>query len=319
MVVASALCPTMEEVYEGRERLKDIAVRTPLLQLHGSDDIWIKPEVLQPVGSFKMRGIYNAVAALHPDERAKGVSTVSSGNTAQALSWSARKFGVTARAIMPHTAPQNKIDATIAYGGVPDLRDPEEAFQSLLDGSYHNEPDAFIHPVANRDVLAGHGSIGLEIHEDLPDVQTVYVPVGGGGLSCGIANAIKNLSPGVRVIGVQPAECTPVIQGVKAGEPVMVKCVTFCDGVAVSFMFPEMYPLMRDLLDDIITVEEEDVFEALRLLAMKNKIVAEGAGGLSVAAALKAKPGERGKTVAIISGGSIDPDKLARILVGDTP
>jgi len=319
MVVASALCPTMEEVYEGRERLKGIAVRTPLLQLHGSDDIWIKPEVLQPVGSFKMRGIYNAVAALHPDERAKGVSTVSSGNTAQALSWSARKFGVTARAIMPHTAPQNKIDATITYGGVPDLRDPEEAFQSLLDGSYHNEPDAFIHPVANRDVLAGHGSIGLEIHEDLPDVQTVYVPVGGGGLSCGIANAIKNLSPGVRVIGVQPAECTPVIQGVKAGEPVMVKCVTFCDGVAVSFMFPEMYPLMRDLLDDIITVEEEDVFEALRLLAMKNKIVAEGAGGLSVAAALKANPGERGKTVAIISGGSIDPDKLARILVGDTP
>ncbi|CAN5571506.1 threonine/serine dehydratase [soil metagenome] len=319
MVVASALCPTMEEVYEGRERLKGIAVRTPLLQLHGSDDIWIKPEVLQPVGSFKMRGIYNAVAALHPDERAKGVSTVSSGNTAQALSWSARKFGVTARAIMPHTAPQNKIDATIAYGGVPDLRDPEEAFQSLLDGSYHNEPDAFIHPAANSDVLAGHGSIGLEIHEDLPDVQTVYVQVGGGGLSCGIASAIKNLSPGVRVIGVQPAECTPVIQGVKAGEPVMVKCVTFCDGVAVSFMFPEMYPLMRDLLDDIITVEEEDVFEALRLLAMKNKIVAEGAGGLSVAAALKANPGERGKTVAIISGGSIDPDKLARILVGDTP
>lgn len=319
MVVASSLCPTMEEVYEGRERLQGIAVRTPLLQLHGSDDIWIKPEVLQPVGSFKMRGIYNAVAALHPDERAKGVSTVSSGNTAQALSWSARKFGVTARAIMPHTAPQNKIDATIAYGGVPDLRDPEEAFQSLLDGSYHDEPDAFIHPVANRDVLAGHGSIGLEIHEDLPDVQTVYVPVGGGGLSCGIANAIKNLSPGVRVIGVQPAECTPVIQGISAGKPVMVKCVTFCDGVAVSFMFPEMYPLMRDLLDDIITVEEEDVFEALRHLALKNKIVAEGAGGLAVAAALKANPAERGKTVAIVSGGSIDPDKLARILVGDTP
>jgi threonine dehydratase len=319
MVVTSSLRPTMEEVYEGRERLKGIAVRTPLLQLHGSDDIWIKPEVLQPVGSFKMRGIYNAVAALDPEDRARGVSTVSSGNTAQALSWSARKFGVSARAIMPETAPQTKIDATIAYGGVPDLRDPDEAFQSLLDGSYHDEPDAFIHPVANRDVLAGHGSIGLEIHEDLPDVRTIYVPVGGGGLSCGIANAIKHLVPGVRVIGVQPSECTPVIQGIQAGKPVMVKCVTFCDGVAVSFMFPEMYPLMRDLLDDIITVEEEAVFEAIRHLAMKNKIVAEGAGGLAVAAALQADPTERGKTVAIVSGGSIDPDKLARILVGDTP
>jgi threonine dehydratase len=319
MTVTSSLCPTMDEVYAGRERLKGIAVRTPLLQLHGSDDIWIKPEVLQPVGSFKMRGIYNAIAALDPQDRARGVSTVSSGNTAQALSWSARKFNVPARAIMPHTAPQNKIDATIAYGGVPDLRDPDEAFNSLLDGSYRDEPDAFIHPVANRDVLAGHGSIGLEIHEDLPDVQTIYVPVGGGGLSCGIANAIKNLVPGVRVIGVQPAECTPVIQGIKAGEPVIVKCETFCDGVAVNFMFPEMYPLMRDLLDDIITVEEEAVFEALRHLALKNKIVAEGAGGLAVAAALQADPSERGKTVAIISGGSIDPDKLARILVGDTP
>lgn len=319
MTATRTLRPTIEEVYEGRERLQGIAIRTPLLQLHGSDDIWIKPENLQPVGSFKMRGIYNAVAALSPEERALGVSTVSSGNTAQGLAWAARKFGIPSRAIMPHTTPKAKIDATVAYGGIPEMRDPEAAFKSLSDGSYHDEPDSFIHPVANRDVLAGHGTIGLEINEDLPDVETIFVPVGGGGLSCGIANAIKYLNPNVRVIGVQPTGCTSVIQGLQAGKSVKVEVDTFCDGVAVAFMFPEMYPLLRDLLDDIVTVDDQAVFEAIRHLAMKNKLVAEGAGALATAAALQTPATQRGKTVAIISGGSIDADKLARILIGEQP
>lgn len=319
MTATDTLRPTIEEVYEGRERLKGIAIRTPLLQLHGSNDIWIKPENLQPVGSFKMRGIYNAVAALSPEERALGVSTVSSGNTAQGLAWAARKFGVPSRAIMPHTTPKTKVDATVAYGGTPDMREPDAAFQSLFDGTYHDEPDSFIHPVANRDVLAGHGTIGLEIHEDLPGVDTIFVPVGGGGLSCGIANAIKHLKPGVRVIGVQPTGCKSVIEGLRAGEPVKVQVNTFCDGVAVAAMFPEMYPLLRDLLDDIVTVDDEAVFEAIRHLALKNKLVAEGAGALATAAALQTPASERGNTVAIISGGSIDADKLARILTGERP
>jgi threonine dehydratase len=245
-MVRNALIPTLDEVYEARERLAGVAVRTPLLRLHGSDSIWIKPEVLQPVGSFKMRGIYNAVAALSPEERAKGVSTVSSGNTAQAISWAARRFGVAARAIMPETAPEQKIRATESYGGTPVLLPRDEAFRFLFDGGYREFTDAFIHPVANRDVIAGNGTLGLEIFEDLPDVDTVFVPVGGGGLISGTAATLKQLRPEVRIIGVEPSGCIPVIAGLAAGKPVVVEYDTFCDGVAVSFMMPEMYPLLRD-------------------------------------------------------------------------
>jgi threonine dehydratase len=319
MAVTTDLRPTMAEVYAARERLRGIAVRTPLLQLHESESIWIKPEVLQPVGSFKMRGIYNAVAVLDPEERSSGVSTVSSGNTAQALAWSARRFGVQARAIMPTGAPLAKIQATETYGGVADLRPFDEAFGYLRNGGYHDFEDAFIHPVANRDVIAGHGSAGLEIHEDMPDVDEVYVPIGGGGLISGIANALKELQPNVRIIGVQPSGCTPVIAGLAAGQSVDVEVRTICDGVAVGFMFPEMYPLLRDLVDDIVTVDDELVIAAIRRLALRNKIVAEGAGALAVAAALQAQ--ERGvgatRTIAIVSGGSIDAAKLAEILTGE--
>jgi threonine dehydratase len=312
MTAATTLRPTMDDVRTARDRLRGIAIRTPLLQLHGSDTIWIKPECLQPVGSFKMRGIFNAVAALAPEERARGVSTVSSGNTAQALSWSARRFGVPARAVMPLTAPENKIAATVAYGGTPDLMPPEQAFGYLRAGGYHDFPDTFIHPVANREVMAGHGSIALEIHEDMPDVETVFVPIGGGGLVCGIANALRSLSPAVRIVGVQPAGCQPVIAGLAAGEPVDVDVDTICDGVAVSFMFPEMYPLLHDLVDEVVTVSDDDVRRAIKHLALRNKLVAEGAGALAVAAAWRhaATP----KAVAIVSGGSIDADLLASIV-----
>lgn len=315
MTVTTPLQPTMEDVLTARERLRGIAIRTPLLQLHGSELIWIKPECLQPVGSFKLRGIYNAVAALSPEERARGVSTVSSGNTAQALSWAARRFGVPARAVMPLTTAANKIAATEAYGGRPDLMAGEQAFGYLRAGAYHDFPDTFIHPVANRDVIAGHGSIGLEIDEDMPDVETIYVPIGGGGLVSGIANVLKALRPSIRIVGVQPSGCTPVIAGLAAGQPVDVTVDTICDGVAVSFMFPEMYPLLHHLVDDIVTVDDDDVRHAIRHLALRNKIVAEGAGALAVAAALQSN--SSGRKIAIVSGGSIDADRLADILTSD--
>jgi threonine dehydratase len=312
MTATTTLIPTMGEVHTARERLQGVAVRTPLLQLHGSESIWIKPEVLQPVGSFKMRGIYNAVAALDPEERAKGVSTVSSGNTAQALSWAARRFGVRARAIMPETAPLNKIRATEAYGGTPELLPHAQAMGYLRAGGYLEFTDAFIHPVANRDVVAGHGSIGLEIHEDMPDVQAVYVPIGGGGLISGIGNVLKQIMPNVRIVGVQPSGCTPIVAGLAAKEPVEVPVNTCADGVAVAYMFPEMYPLLRDLVDEVVIVEEEVIPAAIRHLALRNKIVAEAAGALAVAAAMQAS--ERGKAIAIVSGGSIDAARLAEIL-----
>jgi threonine dehydratase len=316
MTTTTTLIPTMEEVQAARERLRGVAVRTPLLQLHGSETVWIKPEVLQPVGSFKMRGIYNAVAALDPDIRAKGVSTVSSGNTAQALSWAARRFGVPARAIMPDSAPLNKIRATEAYGGTPELMPHAEAMGYLRAGGYLEFTDAFIHPVANRDVVAGHGSIGLEIYEDMPDVETVYVPIGGGGLISGIGNVLKHLKPGVRIVGVQPSGCTPIVAGLAAGEPVEVPVNTCADGVAVGYMFPEMYPLLRDLVDDVVVVEEEHIPAAVRHLALRNKIVAEAAGALAVAAAMRAEG--HVKAIAIVSGGSIDAARLAEIITSES-
>ena len=312
MAVTTQLQPTLDEVYAARERLQGVAVRTPLLQLHGSDSIWIKPECLQPVGSFKMRGIYNAVASLSPEDRERGVSTVSSGNTAQALSWAARRFGIPARSVMPLTTAANKVAATEAYGGTPDLMPGEQAFGYLRAGGYNDFPDTFIHPVANRDVIAGHGSIGLEIDEDMPDVDVVYVPIGGGGLISGIANVLKTVRPNVRIVGVQPSGCTPVIAGLAAGKTVDVPVDTICDGVAVSFMFPEMYPLLRDLVDDVVTATDDEVRTAIRHLALKNKIVAEGAGALAVAAAMRLH--QSGRAIAIVSGGSIDADRLAEIV-----
>lgn len=315
MTVTTALIPTMDEILAARERQRGIVVRTPLLQLNGSESIWIKPEVLQPVGSFKMRGIYNAVAALSAEERAKGVSTVSSGNTAQALAWSARRFGVRARAIMPDSAPLNKIRATEAYGGIADLIPAEQAFGYLRHGGYRDFHDAFIHPVANRDVIAGHGSLAMEILEDMPEVETVYVPMGGGGLISGIANAVKQSGSSARIVGVQPSGCTPIVAGLSAGTTVDVPVHTFCDGVAVGFMFPEMYPLLRDLVDDVVIVDEDLIPGAIRHLALRNKIIAEGAGALAVAAAMSA--GTANSAVAVVSGGSIELDVLANILTSE--
>jgi threonine dehydratase len=304
--------PAMDEVYAAHERLRGVAVRTPLLQLRDSETIWLKPEVLQPTGSFKVRGIWNALAMMPLEERAQGVSIVSSGNAAQALAWSAQRLGVQARAIMPANAPRTKVESFRALGGAVELRDPATVWDMLLDRSYRDEPDAFIHPTATRAVVAGYGSMALEILEDLPDLRSVYVPLGGGGLFAGIANVFATLAPAVRVVGVQPAGCTPIIQGVQAGQPVVTTCETFCDGCAGTFMDPDTWPLLRELLRHWLTVEEEAVFATIRRLAEGNKFVAEGSGALAVAAALE--DAANGPAVAIVSGGSIDPDRLARIL-----
>ena len=304
--------PSMDAVHAARERLRGIAVRTPLLALHGSENIWLKPEVLQPTGSFKLRGIYNAVAAIGDAARADGVSIVSSGNAAQALAWSARKFGVPARAIVPANAPRAKIDAFVALGGTVEERDPDTVWDIFLDQAFMAEPDAFIHPTADRNVVAGYGAIALEIIEDMPDVEAIYVPVGGGGLVAGIANVVAELAPQVRVVGVQPAACTPIIQGVAAGGMVVTSCKTFCDGVAGTFMDLDTWPLLRDLPLEWATAEEVEIEAALRHLALRNKIVAEGSGALPVAAALNHSKGA--KSVAVVSGGSIDAGKLAGIV-----
>lgn len=314
----SPLVPTRADIDAARERLQGVALHTPLLQMHtpsyapDAPRVWLKPENLQPIGSFKMRGIANAVAALSPERRALGVRTVSSGNTAQAIAWSGRRYGVDAVAIMPDTTPANKIQATERYGGRVELTSREEAFGHLRDGGYRQFDDSFIHPVANTDVLAGHGTLALELLQDLPNIDAVLVPIGGGGLICGISIALRAMGANVRVIGVQPEGCTPIITGLAAGEVVDVPANTICDGVKVGFMFPEMHPLLAEYVDDIVTVPDIEVLHAMRHLVLRQKLVVEPAAALAVAAALHERRFQN--QVAVITGGSVEEGLLAALL-----
>jgi threonine dehydratase len=187
-------------------------------------------------------------------------------------------------------------------------------FRFLREEGWSSEPYAFVHPWTNHDVHAGHGSLGLEILADRPDVDTVFIPVGGGGLFAGVASALKAAKPSVRVIAVEPAGCPSLHAAIRAGRPVDVECDTMCDGVAVPYMTEEMFPLLAGLADEVVLVSEDDVRSAIRLLATANHIIAEGAGALATAAALNTPRTERGQTVCLVTGGSIDAAKLVEIL-----
>lgn len=292
-------------------------VRTPLVPLHsfdGEGQILIKAETHQPVGSFKLRGVFHRVASMDPDARARGISTVSAGNTAQALAWCGRHFGVEARSLMPEGAPASKVEKVRSYGGTPVLVPTAEVFRFLKEHGWENEPYEFVHPWTDRDVLIGHGSMGLEILEDAPDVKTVFLPVGGGGLLGGVGSALRAAGSSVRIVAVEPASCPALQASLAAGRPSEVACQTICDGVAVPYITAEMYPLLAALVDDVVLVTEEEVQATIRRIALQDHIVAEGAGALAVAAALKTPVSERGLSVCPITGGSIDAEKLAAIL-----
>ena len=292
-------------------------LHTPLVPLHSFEepsDIFLKPEIHQAVTSFKIRGIFYAVASLGEEERRRGVSTVSAGNTAQALAWAARTFGISARSLMPETAPRSKIDAVRAYGATPVLVPVEEVFRFLREHGWEEEPYSFIHPWTNQDVLTGHGSLGLEILADMPDVETVFVPVGGGGLIAGVGSALKAVQPSVKVFAVEPKGCPSLHASLKAGKPASVDCRTICDGVAVPYITDEMFPLLKELVDEVVLVPEEAVKATIKRLALRDKMIVEGAGALSLAAALSVPKEERGKSVCILTGGSIDAEKLVEIL-----
>lgn len=310
--------PSLEDIWAAAERLRGVAVRTPLLPLHsydGTSDILLKPENLQPIGSFKLRGIFNAVAARTPEQRALGLLTTSSGNTAQALAWSARYFGTTARSLMPETAPQTKVRAMESYGGIPILIPGAEVFRFMAEHLWEQEPYTFIHPWTE---MAGAGTIGLEILEDQPNVQTIFIPVGGGGLIGGIGSAVKALNPSVRIVGVEPEGCCALYTSRKAGRPMQVECKTFCDGVAVPLVIPEVFEVLQEVVDDVLLVSDAAARAAVKRLALRNKLVAEGSAGLSVAAALQTSSVDRGLSVCIVTGGSIDPTLLAEIITDPT-
>jgi threonine dehydratase len=306
----------LSEIELAARRLSGIAIRTPLLQLHGTDDIWIKPEVFQPVGSFKVRGAYNVLALMGEAGDLTEACTLSAGNMSQAVAWSAHRLGLRSTAIMPEGAPQSKIDATRTYGAEIEFIPRDQMFVAMQDGRFNDRP-GFVHPFADPRVAAGNGTVGLEIIDDLPDVQTVIVPVGGGGLLLGVATAIKAMRPDVRVFGVQPDTCGALAASLEAGEPVTVPCNSFVDGAGSPVVFPDTFPALQRLVDGCLLVSDDETRAAIYRLVTRNKVVPEPAGAMAVAAALSLPEAERGTTVCIVSGGSINPALLAEVLSSD--
>lgn len=309
--------PSLDAVREARERIRDVIVRTPLVPLRPEDsypDILLKPEIHQAVGSFKLRGVFNAAASMTDEERSRGLSTVSAGNTAQAVGWCGRHFDVEARSIMPEGAPQTKIDAVRAYGATPVLVPGEEVFRYMREHAWESEPYSFIHPWTDQHVMTGHGSMALEIFEDQPDFQTIFIPVGGGGLIGGVASTLKQLNPSIRVVGVEPEDCCALYASFVAGKAVAAACATMSDGVAVPYLTAEMYPLLREVVDEVVLVSENATKAAVRHIAINNKMIVEGAGALATAAAMAMPVEQRGLSVALVTGGGIDLDKFLTVM-----
>jgi len=242
----------IEEIRAARERLAGRIVRTPLVRLELPDQpgaVYLKLENLQPIGSFKLRGAGNAIARLNPRELREGVYTASAGNMAQGVAWSARALGVDCEVVMPDSAPRTKVEAVERLGGRITKVPFAEWWQTLADFGRAGMKGRFIHPVADRDVMAGNGTIGLEIVEDLPDVDTVLVPFGGGGLTSGIATALRAVSPQVRVFGCEVATSTPLTAALAANGPVTVeRAPSFVDGIGGRGVLPEMWPIVRELV-----------------------------------------------------------------------
>jgi threonine dehydratase len=309
------------DIIAARERIRGVALRTPLVRFHvdAPAEIWLKLENLQPIGSFKLRGAANAMARMTPHELAAGVVTASAGNMAQGVAWCARSLGIPCRVIVPDHAPRAKTDAVERLGGEIIRRPFAEWWEVLMTHDTGGVPGAFIHPVVHNDVIAGNGTIGLEILEDLPDVDTVVVPYGGGGLSCGIASAVKALRPSARVYAAEVETAAPLAASLAAGRPSSVEYIaSFVDGIGGRALLADMWPLARAVLDGALVSALGEVAAAIRLLVERARVVAEGAGAAGLAAALAGKAGA-GKVVCVVSGGNIDADRLSRILAGEVP
>jgi threonine dehydratase len=312
--LATETAPTLADVEAARGRIAGKGVR--MTPLYGSETfgrmtgrpVHLKAETLQRTGSFKIRGAINKLETLSAAERKAGVVAASAGNHGQAVAWAAREAGVEATIFMPAETPMAKIEPTRNYGARAELTGAtfEEALAAAL--AHVEETGAtFVHPFEDVDVIAGQGTIGLELLEQLPEVETVVIPVGGGGLSSGIALALRALKPDVRVVGVQAAACAPLAGGKELG-------YTIAEGIAVKQPGELTSSLLGDLLESIVTVTDEEISQAIVLLTERAKLVVEGAGAATVAALLASRvPGE-GPAVAILSGGNIDPTLLIQVM-----
>jgi len=314
--------PEERAVAAARERIRGTAIRSPLIALDAElpgTRIFLKLENLQPLGSFKIRPAFNLVASLDAERLARGVLTASAGNFAQGLAFAARACGVGACAVVPEAAAATKTEA-LARLGAKVIRVPFDAWwQALTSRGFAGEAGLFVHPVAEAAVLAGNATIGEEILEDLPECDAVLVPFGGGGLLCGIGAVMRRRKPAVRMIVVESEAATPAAAALAAGRPVTVRHrQSFVDGMGSSSVLEEMWPMVRAAADGAVCASFAAIADAIRLLALRHRIIAEPAGAASVAAALTGCVGG-GNVVCIISGGNIDQAKLGAILDGRNP
>lgn len=307
---------SLADIQAARERLAGSVIRTPLIRLNVDNtpaEIYLKLENLQPIGSFKLRGAGNAMALATKEQLSKGVYTCSAGNMAQGVAWNARRLGIPSTAVVPDHAPETKLAAIKRLGGEIIKVPFDEWWNVMVTHQYAGLDGLFVHPVSDPAVMAGNGTIGLEILEDLPDVDTIVIPYGGGGLSCGIATAVKTLKPDTKIYAGEVETSAAFSGALAAGEKVSINYqASFVDGIGSGSVLDDMWPLAKSLLDGSLVMSLAEVAEAIRLLAERNRVIAEGAGATPVAAALAGKAGS-GKVVCIVSGGNIDFEKLTKI------
>ena len=309
----------LAEIEAARGRIAGAAIRTPLVRLHVPEapaEIYLKLECLQPINSFKIRGATNAIMLASAAERAQGLVTASAGNMAQGVAWAARTLGVPATIVVPEHAPEAKLAAIERLGGRV-LKLPYDDWWNVIVSSHVDGIDGlFVHPVQDPGVMAGNGTIGLEILEDLPDPDAVVIPYGGGGLTVGIASAIRALRPATKIVTAEPATGAALVAALEAGRPADVDYQpSFVDGSGSRRVLDSMWPLVAPLVDRALAIEVADVAAAVRLLAERVRVIAEGAGALASAAALSGRAGT-GKVVCVVSGGNINLSKVAEILGG---
>ncbi|MGH6659878.1 MAG: threonine ammonia-lyase [Sphingomicrobium sp.] len=309
---------TIEDVRAAQERIGVTVLRTPLVRLDlGADgpDIRLKLENLQPTNAYKIRGAANAVACLTDDQRARGVWTISAGNAGQGVAYAARAAGIPCSVVAIETAPQTKLDRMRALGAAIVPVSYEQAWQAAEAHAFDGMDGVFIHPFDNQDFIAGHGTMGLEILEDAPDVRTVIAAIGGGGLITGVGSAIKALRPEVRMIGAEPETAAPYALSCREGGPRRFDGwqASFVDGAGGKSVTARMWERMQGVVDGAVTVSLDQTREAMRLMAEKARVIAEGAGALSLAAALSGEAGE-GPFVCIVSGGNIDLEQFAELV-----
>ena len=308
----------LNDIEAARQNVAGTVLRTPLVKLElgsGAPEIWLKLENLQPTNAYKIRGATNAVSRLSAEDRAKGVWTISAGNAGQGVAYAARAAGIPCSVVAIETAPQTKLDRMRALGATIVPVSYEQAWQAAEAHAFDGVSGTFIHPFDNHDFIAGHGTMGLEIVEQLPDVKTVIAAIGGGGLITGVGSAVKALRPDVKVVGAEPETAAPYAYSLAQGEPSKFPdwTASFVDGAGGKSVTERMWERMRPIVDGTVTVTLDQTSAAMRLIAEKTRTISEGAGALALAAALTGQAGE-GPIVCVVSGGNIDLAKFSELV-----